>query len=391
MKGFPVLLAILLVSGALAVAQVCPTGYPQPLSSASTTTTAVQPTAICPVTGTAYIPATGTAYYPTTGTTYIPASTAYCPMTGTTACPSGTAIYPTGTAYLPVTGTTTYPASGGTMYCPTGSAMIPGTGVATMAGLSTICPAGSVSQETSCVMNELAALRNEVRTVRGDMLALTLESRGQMLASRMNQLIAQEMMFRQAIAANPNLPNARQTAFELNSEAEALNRDIAAFNRELGLVPVEVRPYVASRLNTFDVVYWQPTFQRFAEYRTNFPQFVTTYQPAYAANPWLQPWVTTYQTNIVSISQLPQNYASARWWTQPVVLGSTEMIPSTSCVFVPSGMPSTMGIPSGSIVYVAPSMTGTTGVIETPTVGATPGTTPTVAGTTETLNPPRNF
>jgi len=279
MKGFPVLLAMLLVSGALALAQVNSPAYTVPMGSAVT----------------------------------VP-----------------TVVYPVGVA-LP-------------------------------------------TAATPAVSSNTAALINELEAIRGQILASQLTLQGQTLTSRMNALMSQEMALRQAIASNPNLPNAQWMALQLNAEANALNRDIAAFTTTLSMVPAAQRPYVAQQVNTFDVAYWQPTMQQFSAYTASLPMAMTSYQPAFAANPWLQPWLTNYHASVMSLSQTPQVFASVRWWTQPttVVLGSTEVFPST-----------TFGgffmLPNGAVIYIPPSVAATIG-----TAAGTPGitaTTPNIDGT----------
>lgn len=311
MKGFPVLLATLLVSGALALAQVCPPGYTMPMGSAYGTYPMVSsvPSVVYP-----------TGMYP---------SGVY---------PMG--MYPTG------------------MY-PTGMS----TSQVQMSSLS-----------NSAVLSELSAIR-------GQILATQLTMQGQALTTRMNSLISQETMLRQALAANPNLPNAQLMALQLSAEADALNRDIAAFNTTVSMVPAAQRPFVAQQMNTFDVAYWQPAVQRFSQYQASLPTAATTYQPAYAANPWLQPWFTGYQASVSSVSQTQPVFASVRWWTQPttVVLGSTEVFPGTS----------TGGyymMPNGAVIFIPANTAATTGTMGTMgTVGTMPaGTTtnpPTINGT----------
>jgi len=293
MKGFPVLLATLLVSGAIALAQTCPPGMMMSMGSSS-----------------------------------VP-----------------TVVYPLGT--MPVASAT------GSMVT------------------SPVCPNTMVSQETACILNEMAA-------VRGQILSSQLTMQGQSLTSRINSLMSEEMQFRQALASNPNLPNSQVTALHLTAEAEALNRDIAAFNTTLSMVPAAQRPFVAQQLNTFDVAYWQPTIQRFNTYSASLPQFTTIYQPAFAVNPWLQPWVTNYQASVTTLQQTPQVFASVRWWTtQPttVVLGSTEVFPATS----------TGGyymLPNGAVIYIPASTAANTGMVMAPMAG-TPGistTSPNLAG-----------
>ena len=285
MKGIPVMVAALLVSGILAVAQVvCPPSFGQPYGGA----------------------------FPTTGTI-------------------GTIPWSTGT-------------------------MTPGFGM-TAAAPGLLCPTTGLSRDNACLLSEIRALR-------GDVIAAALTMQGQTLTTRLNQLMAQEMVFRQAIAAEPNLPNAQLMALQFNMEAQALNRDMAAFTRQLSMIPVEQRPYLATSLNTFDVVYWQPTIQAFGEYRAQLPAAGVTYQPALAQNPWLQTWFTNYQTALTPLSQTPQVFASARWWNQPMVLGSTEMFPGTGSMMV---------MPNGSVIFIP---AGTASIMGTGTMAA-PATIPT--------------
>ncbi|MHB9109735.1 MAG: cupin domain-containing protein [Armatimonadota bacterium] len=215
---------------------------------------------------------------------------------------------------------------------------------------------------------------SELQAIRGQILASQLTMQGQMLTSRMNALISQETMLRQALAANPNLPNAQQMALQLSAEAEALNRDIAAFNTQVSMVPAAQRPFVAQQMNTFDVAYWQPTVQRFSQYQASLPAATTTYQPAFAANPWLQPWLTNYQASVSSVAQTQPVFASVRWWTQTgqpgsVVLGTTEVFPGT------------MGgqyymLPSGAVIFIPAGTAATTGTMGTMgTIGTVPAGT----------------
>jgi hypothetical protein len=221
------------------------------------------------------------------------------------------------------------------------------------------CP--NVTPDTACLINELRMTRAEVR-------AQALQLHGLMLTSRMNQLMADEMLFRQTISANPNSPDARMMSARLQSEAAALNSDIVAFQNELALVPADQRPYLAQSLNTFDVAYWTPAMQRFAQYNTQFQQTASTaYQPAVAANAWLPSWQTAYQSSVNNIAMQPQVFASNRWWTTTAsaqvpttttttVLGSTETYPmQTMPTNVQPG--SAIYLPAGSVIIIPPSST----------------------------------
>jgi len=287
MKGFPVLLATLLVSGTLALAQVCPQGYTM--------------------------------------------SGAVCVPSMVSSTPS--VVYPTGMS--------------------TSAAMV----------MSPYCPNAAVSPGTACLLSQMEA-------VRGQILASQLTMQGQMLTSRINALQAQEMAFRQALAANPNMPNAQLMAQQLTAEANALNRDVAAFNTTLSMVPANQRPFVAQQLNTFDVAYWQPTRQQFSTYQASWPQASTGYQPAFAANPWLQPWLNNYQASVGTLGQTQQVFASTRWWTQPTaVAGTIETFPSTGGSY--------MMLPSGAVIFIPPNVAATTGTMGTMgTMGTVPAGTP---------------
>jgi len=188
------------------------------------------------------------------------------------------------------------------------------------------------------------ALLNELRALRGDVTSMGTIAQGQMLTNRLNQLMATEQLFRQALSANPDLPNAHLIALYLNMEAQGLNRDIAAFTRALSMIPTEQRPFMAAALNSFDIVYWQPTIQALNAYQAQLPNAVSSYQPAFAANPWLQTWFSGYQTALAPLVQAPQVFASVRWWNQPVVLGSIEAYPGN--------MGSTTVLPNGAVIFI---------------------------------------
>lgn len=269
--------------------------------------------------------------------------------------------------------------------------------LASSSGMSSMYPSGVTSPDTAAILNELRATRAQI-------LAAQLEVRGQTLVDRMNNLQAQEMSFRQQLAANPNLPNAQIMANNLQAQATSLNNDIAAFNRELALVPSDIRPQLASSLNTFDVAYWTPAFSQFAMYQASWPQTATTYQPLFAANPWLQPWWTSYQSSLNNIAMAPTTYVTARWWATPqfsAVAGSTEVYPGGSIMMLPSGaaiyfppgtmpmstsMTTVMPTTSPQVITPAattpmPPATGTTGAATTTTTTPATGTTGTT-GTT---------
>jgi hypothetical protein len=233
------------------------------------------------------------------------------------------------------------------------------------------CPT-NVSADTACIVNQISALRGDVRALQGQVQASALELRGQQLVTRMNELMASEMLFRQRIAANPNWPDAQNTAMMLSLQSDSLNRDLAAFNREIALIPVDQRPYIATNLNTFTVAYWDPTVQRFNQYSSQFPMTQTIYQPAFAANPWLQTWYTNYQTSLNTLSTQPQVYASNAWWTPGTtrVLGSTE-------VYMAPGM---MTVPAGGTVVILPPNAGVV------TTGPSPATMNTMPSVTPATN-----
>lgn len=232
----------------------------------------------------------------------------------------------------------------------------------------------NISPDTAFLANQISALRSDVRGVQGQIRASAIEMRGQELTSRVNQLIAEETIFRQQLAANPNLPNAQATANLLAFQADTLNRDLAAYNREIAMVPMELRPYVANDLNTFTVAYWNPTMQRFAEYRAQFSP--TNYQHAFAANPWLQNWTTGYQTSLNNIGTVQQTYAMSSWWGQTsMVAGSMEMYPG-GVAYVPVGT-----VTTGT--WTAPGA-----IVSTTTVTTTPVTPPVTPPVIEPVTPP---
>lgn len=287
--------------------------------------------------------------------------------------PSASAAPVTSTTPTATTGTTTTTTTVATTDTTgtvgTTGVMVAGATMTTLPG----CPA-NISSDTACLVNELRAARAEVR-------ATALEMRGQMLVDRMNQLQAKEMIFRQMVSANPTTPADRQIALQLQAESMTLNNDIAAFNRELSLIPAEQRPYLAQSLNAFEVAYWQPATQQFAQYRTNYQQVsATSYQPAFANNTWLQNWHTNYNTSLNTISTTQQTFATTRWWTTtttatgvtspPQVLGSTETYPGAmsiqpgSAIVLPAG--SVIIVPqTSSSTVMAPMVLGTTQTMST--------------------------
>jgi hypothetical protein len=266
--------------------------------------------------------------------------------------------------------TTTVPASGTPSVGVTGSTdvMVAGTtSTVTMAGVPT-----TVTPETAAIINEIRALRAEIR-------ATTLEVQGQMLVSRINDLAAREMIFRQIVSTTTLTPEQRMMAMQLQAEAMALNSDVVAYNQTLNAIPADQRPYLAQRLNTFDVVYWQPATQQFVQYRTNFQQnSPTAYQPAFANNAWLQNWHAGYTTSLNTLGTSQQTFASTRWWTttasigSPTVLGTTEMYPGSMSIQPGSAIV----LPAGTVIIVPPTSASTS------TMGTTSTTTATGAAVT---------
>ncbi|MHB9023244.1 MAG: hypothetical protein ACYC7E_03590 [Armatimonadota bacterium] len=193
-----------------------------------------------------------------------------------------------------------------------------------------VCATARVDRDTSCLLQELAAVRSELRALRGQLVASALQLQGQQLVSRLNQLTLDEMMLRNNLAANPNYPNAQQQAQMLQTQANTLAFDIQAFNNQMAMVPMDMRPYVAPQLSAFDQSYWTPAMNRFAMYRTQFPTVVATYQTASTANPWLQGWLAGYQTALNTIGTSQQIATANVWWTNTQVLGTTEMYPNAN-------------------------------------------------------------
>lgn len=377
-------MATLLMCGSLALAQVCPPTAAgtvclvPPRTAATTTitsTSAACPTVTLPMSNVpmTYQMSSVPMYQPAYQVTTMPmgcqvpmASVPMQPMQFSMAPMASVPMQPMQFSMAPMAG------------CPMGASVM-NTGMVPISSLMPSCPS-SVSADTSCLLSAISGLRNDVRATNAQIYATSLTLRGQMLTSRINALMTQEMLFRQQLAANPNMPNAQAQAAALQAEAMSINRDIAAFNQELAMVPADQRPYLASSLNTFDVVYWQPTMQSFASYRNQFQQASATYQSAVAANPWLPAWQTQYQTSINNIATTPQVYASARWWTGTQVLGSTEMYPS-GIMTAPSG--SMMSLPAGATIYIPPSSmstttgtVGTTGTMVMPNTGTSTMTIP---------------
>jgi len=290
------------------------------------------------------------------------------PSTSNTSClvPSNTVTYQPGV--LTASATTTCP--------PTATTVVPGCMVGTVPAGGTC---GNVSPDTACILNEL-------RANRATLMLAGLEMRGTMLTNRTDRLISDETIFRTRLAANPTWPDAQVTSMQISNEATLLNRDIIAYNRELSMIPADQRPYIASSLNTYDTLYWEPTLAELSNYQTSFAQNVTVYQPAYACNTWLQGWVTNYQTTVVSLGQTPQTFASARWWSTTQVLGSTEFYPGQPAAG------STMVLPSGSAIFI-PASSNSAMICPPGTVPANGymGTTPTYQGTNPTMTAPSNL
>jgi hypothetical protein len=239
--------------------------------------------------------------------------------------------------------------------CGTYGMITPTYGTASTYGAASAYSA-NMSPDTASLINQINGLRSDIHALQGTMQASAIEQRGQMLVNRMNSLMADEISFRQQIAANPNLPNAQATANNLSQRADALNRDIASFNVELSMVSPDQRPYVAPQLNAFTAAYWNPTVQRFASYSSQFTaQASTAYQPAVASNPWLPSWESSYQNSINTVASAPQTYASANWWSTTQVLGSTEVFPGCGT--------SSMVLPQGSMLVVPNSSVTTTNTV----------------------------
>lgn len=253
-----------------------------------------------------------------------------------------------------------YPTTGMNMTCPTGMSMAyPTTGVTTSSLYQT-----NVSTEAAL----LAGLRNDVRSLQGEVRAASIELRGQQLVDRMDRLMADEMLFRQQLAINPNMTGAQAMATALTQQAQSLNRDISAFNSELAAIPTDQRPYLASRLNTFTTVYWNPTVASFSSYSTQFAANAgTAYQPALAANPWLPSWQSNYQTALIGVNTTGQTIASSSWWTNTstMVAGMTEVYPSTT---------NAMMCPQGVVMYVPASSISAYPMVISPPAATLPTT-----------------
>lgn len=381
MRICSIVMATLLLSGSLAFAQVCPASPGSVCLVPSRTQTTVSSAYVTPSTS-LLTPAT----VPYTASTV-------CPM------PMGATV----PSYPMSMGMTAYPMYGMSTGCPMSMGNVgmmstcPTTGMA-MGSMAASCPMmgmapssysnvsayqTTVSSDTACVLNAISGLRSDIRALNGTVTAAALQVRGQALISRMNQLMNQEIAFRQQLAANPNMPGAQIIANQLTNEANALNQDIAAFNTELSMVPTDQRPFITAQLNTFDVAYWTPALQRFASYRSQFPQSGSVYQTASVSNPWLTTWQSSYQTAINNIATSPQVYASAYWWSSTRVLGSTETFPAGSM----------MTLPSGAVIYIPASSAASMGMTSVcpvvtpvaPVAPVAPSVTTGVLGTTETL------
>ena len=414
MKIRSVVMAMLMLSGSLVFAQVYPPTCP-PTSSGTvclvpsrnaqgtcpTATCPTSPTAaypgVCSTSPTAVCPSYPTAVYPSYPTAVCPSyPTAVCPSYPTAVCPSyPTAVCPTyPTAAFPGSVTVPYSPSTGMAYYPNLTA----TGVCQSMPMGTPSGCACSSPDTACLLNELEALRSDIRSTRAQIKSASLQLQGQVIIGLMNRLMNEEQAYRQGLAANPHLTGAQVMAMGLQYRVNEINQQITAFNQELSMIPPDQRSFLACDLNTFDTAYWTPAMQRFASYTNQFIQNAcTVYQPLYAANPWLQSWQTSFQTALNTISTAPQTYASARWWAMvptvqgSTVLGTTEvfqpgsqiigsvmMLPTGNTVFVPSGsVPMASASSSVCGVYPAPAA---------PTAMLPPS--PSVAGTVETAPAP---
>ncbi|HEX2949109.1 MAG TPA: hypothetical protein VHV83_06020 [Armatimonadota bacterium] len=360
MKSLIKLATALMASGTIAFAQVCPStpGSVCLVPPPSYVNGQQQATTCAPI-----VASTNAITVPYTAcpmTTACPTTSAL-PLTTAQTCPSTSYLMPTtlSAQACPMTGISTqmYPVAVlSAQACPMPNystqplsiSVLPAQACPTTNLFTSSCPTTSMSSETAAcygVANQVSALRGDVRSLQGTIRAASLTIRGQDLVNRMNQLMANETLFRQELSANPNLPGAQAMAIRLTQQAEDLNRDLASFNRELSMIPVEQRPFIANDLNAFSVAYWDPTMQRFSAYTTQFAQMTPTYQTASAANPWLQNWQTSYQSALNAINAAPQTYASNAWWSNTRVLGSVEMYPTTTTTG--TGM-----MPQGTIIYI---------------------------------------
>lgn len=224
------------------------------------------------------------------------------------------------------------------------------------------CP---TTPDTQCIINELEALRNDVRAARGTVATASLVATGMALVNRINALQIEELDFRTALAASQSattpMHDGQVMATRLMNQAVALNQDIVSFNQALAMITPDQRPYMAADLNNFDVTFWTPALQHFACYNTQFQQsMASSYQPLYATFPWLQCWLTNYQTSLNSIAMVPQTFASCRWWCSagPVVFGAVQPYPCGTCAnanqfgqggFITTANGSTIFVPAGSV------------------------------------------
>lgn len=235
-----------------------------------------------------------------------------CPMPCPTACP-----VPCPTV-CPTTCPTTYPVGGMTSAAP-----------CPFPGCNTAC----LSPDTNCLLSGIQGLQ---ATIRGTALI----SQGQELIGAMNDLMMDEMLFRQQFVMNPNATTGIQSAaMLLQNRASSLNNRIAAFNRTLASIPVDQRQYLTCDLNTFYTVSWTPAITEFSTYVSQFPQSATSiYQTAFNNNSWLPTWQSNYQAALNNIVTVQQTYATVTpWWSGgPLVLGSQEELCSPCCPIAPA-------------------------------------------------------
>lgn len=199
------------------------------------------------------------------------------------------------------------------------------------------CGPGMTSPDTQCVLNSLASLQGSIRTA-------GIAMQGEKLIEAMNELMMDEMLFRQQIARNPNMAGSEAMAMMLQTRAAQLNNAISSYNRVLASMPPDLRPFMACDLNLFNTVYWTPAVETFGTYVTLFPRSAESYQQAFAANPWLPTWHSNYQATITGVTSTQQAYAaSVDWWTSGVaVLGTQEMLCAPCPVAEPIGGMSTI-------------------------------------------------
>jgi len=216
-----------------------------------------------------------------------------------------------------------------------------------------VCPTATtcnVSRDTGCILNELTALRNEMRATRGQVLASSLMAQGAMIIARLNELQSDEMAFRVAFTGNQSLPESHAIATKLQSQINAINQDIAAFNQALAAIPADMRPYLAGNLSTFDTAYWTPALQRFAAYSNQFQQS-NAYQTQCASLSWMPNWKSDFQTALNTVAASPTTYACSRWWVNmPTVAGSTETLSANAQAVTANGM--TLVTPNGSTIFI---------------------------------------